>query len=524
MAGTLIEQAWFTGPKTKHPLADPVTAKVLVLRQSGGDSVAVLTTITAWVRELMALPEVPLADRFAVLDLLDGHAKNHQINLVPEFLETTRLRKLTEGLLWTTCFDFWTAIGDAYQACLDAYQAAPQRRGGFAAADAFETLLPVLVGRIIRSLTLQYKWAVLRHLRVDRKFWQDLGRTYLFAESREFATRRVAVYASRHGESSARTELLKILMLAVSGPDALTPIQQHIAERIIAHLGERFVLSVMPQAAGVFDFDLASGLPPTRNRQDQPTPLLVRHFGPGAASEGLEELTGHLRRTGSLPPFINFGQPVERTQIGAVLNHLSRSWAATPVPRQGKRQDLAAELTIVPCLIESARWLTRLMEGGSIAAAAPAIAERWQACDVSAQGCAAIIPQDPGDWVAVGTLVGIHRVSEVAYRMAIIRRIISEGHRQHRIGMEFVGDAAAPVALFPAAATHAADPQRAGETAVLVSRRPDPRGIIELLGRHDGIIGAAGLQMRFRDRVYRLELDDLIEDAPGYRRTRYRLS
>lgn len=521
MAEIIVEQEWFTGPQTKHPLADPLSAKVLVSRHSGGDSVAVLTTITAWVRELMALPEVPLADRFAVLDRLDAHAKNHQINLVPEFLETARLRKLTEGVLWTTSFDFWTAIGDAYQACLDAYQVAPQPS---AELDEFNELLPVLVGRIIRSLTLQYKWAVLRHRRVDRKFWQDLGRTYLFAESREFAARRVAVYASRHGESSASTELLKILMLAVSGPDALTPIQQHIAERIIAHLGERFVLSVMPQAAGVFDFDLASGRPPSRNAQDQPTPLLVRHFGPGSANEGLDELTGYLRRTGTLPPYINFGQPVERTQISVVLSHLSRSWADTPVPRRGKRQDLAAELTIVPCLIESARWLTRMAQAGSIAAAAPAIAERCQACDASARGCGAIIPQDPGDWVAVGTLVGVHRASEAPYRMAIIRRVISEGHRQHRIGMEFVGDAAAPVALFPAAATHAADPSRAGETAVLVSRRPDPRGIIELLGRHDGIIGAAGLQMRLRDRVYRLELDDLIEDAAGYRRTRYRLS
>ncbi|HET6718547.1 MAG TPA: hypothetical protein VFH22_02800 [Rhodocyclaceae bacterium] len=518
MAETTFAHEWFTGPKLKHPLADPATAKVLLARHRGGDSVAVLTTITGWVRDLMALPDVALAERFAVLDQLDAHAKNHQINLVPEFLETARLRKLTESVLWTTCSDFWTTLGDAYQACLDAYQAAPRPHPGL------DYLLPLLVGRIIRSLTRQYKWAVLRHQRVERKFWQDLGRTYLFAESREFATRRVAVYASRHGESSARTELLKILMLAVSGPDALTPIQQHIAERIIAHLGERFVLSVMPQTAGIFDFDLASGLPPTRNSQDKPTPLLVRHFGPGAANEGLKELTGYLRRTGALPPFINFGQPVEWAQISAVLNHLSRNWAASPVPRQGKRQDLATELTIVPCLIDSARWLTRLMDGGDIAAAAPAGAERWQACDVSAKGCGAIIPQHAGNWVAVGTLVGVHRASEAPYRMAIVRRISGDGHHQHRIGMEFVGDAAAAVALFPAAATAAADPQRHGETAVLVSRRPDPRGIIELLGRPDGIIGATGLQMRFRDRVYRLELDAVIEDTRGYRRTRYRLA
>lgn len=518
MAEILFDREWFSGPKTKHPLADPVTAKVLVSRHSGGDSVAVLARITGWVHELMALPDVPLADRFAVLDLLDAHAKNYQITLVPEFLETTRLRKLTEGLLWTTSFDFWTAIGDAYQACLDTYQANPEPGG------EFDDLLPVLVGRIIRSLTLQFKWALLRHQRVDQKFWQDLGRTYLFAESREFATRRVAVYASRHGESSASTELLKILMLAISGPDALTPVHQHIAERIIAHFGDRFVLSIMPQAACVFDFDLAGGKAPTRNTQDNLTPLLVRHFGPGAANEGLEELTGYLRRTGTLPPYINLGHPAERTQVSFVLNHLTRSWADTPVPRQGKRQELATELTIVPCLIESAGCLTRLMDGGSMAAAAPEIAERWLACDASTKGCGAILPQPPSDWVAVGTLVGIHSENASSYRMAIIRRIISEDPSQHRIGMEFVGDSAVPVALFAAAATHAADRNRPGEAAVLVSRRPDPRGMIELLGRHDGILGTDSLQMRFRDQVFKLELVDMIEDTPGYRRASYRLS
>lgn len=517
MAEILFEREWFTGPNTKHPLADPATAKILVSRHSGGDSVAVLATITGWVHELMALPEVPLADRFAVLDLLDAHAKNYQINLVPEYLETARLRKLTEGVLWKTSFDFWTAIGDAYQACLDRYQSAPPP------GREFDELLPVLVGRIIRSLTLQFKWALLRHERVEQKFWQDLGRTYLFAESREFANRRIAVYTSRHGESSASVELLKILMLAISGPDALSPVHQHIAERIIAHFGDRFVLSIMPQAAATFDFDLASGKPPTRKTQDKPTPLLLRHFGPGAANEGLEELTGYLRRTGGLPPYINFGQPVERTQASAVLNHLSRCWADTPVPRQGKRQELVTDLTIVPCLIENTRCLTRLMEGDDIAAA-PDIAERWQACDTSAKGCGAILPQAPGDWVAVGTLVGIHSENESTYRMAIIRRIISEAPGQHRVGMEFVGDSAAPVALFAAAATHAADQSRPGEAAVLVSRRPDPRGIIELLGRHDGMIGADKLQMRFRDQVFKLERVDLIEHTPGYRHASYRLS
>lgn len=517
MAEVSFEQEWFTGPKMKHPLADPASARVLVARHASGDPASVLKKITHWVQELMTLPEVPLQDCFAVLDLLDAHAKNFQITLGTEYLETARLRKVAEGSLWTTSHDFWTTIGAAYLKCLDRYQAEtpPSREVDY--------ILPALVGRIIRSLTLQFKWTLLRHERVDEKLWRDLGRTFLFAESRDFSDRRIAVYASRHGESSAQAELLKILMLAVAGPDGLTPIQLHLAERITAHFGDRFVFSNVPLSGTAFNFDLAAGKAPLRNGVSSPAPLLRRYFGPGQAIEGLHELGAYLARAGSLPPFINLGQTVERSEIAAVLNHLLRCWAATPVARHGQRQHFDAELTVVPGLVENSRWLERMMASGSIAVAPPPVATHWLACDASQTGCGAIVPEIPEDWVAVGALVGLHNPSEASFRMAVIRRIISEGHHQDHVGLEFIGDSAAPVALFPAAATHAADPARPGEAAILVSRRPDARGRIELIGRHDGIGQTSHLQMRFRDRVHKIALVEVLEDSRHYRRVSYQL-
>ena len=525
MAKVLFEPDWITSPKVKHPLADSSSARAHVARHATGNSATVLAQITGWTQELMRLPDAelaapladPLAARFAVLDLLDAHAKNHQISLIPEYLETARLRKLTEGALWKTSFDFWKVMGDAYQACLKAYQSNPPQ------TSEHDYLLPILVGRILRSLALQIKWTLLRHERVEEKLWRDLGSAYLFAESRNFATRRVAVYASRHGESSAQTELLKVLMLTIAGPDALSPMHQHIAERIVAYFGDRFVLSTTPSTACRFAFDLVTGKAPARNEKLDGARLLARHFGPGDAAEGLLELMAFVHRHGKLPPYVNAGVPLERDQIEVVLRHLGRHWADSALPRQGERQQQTARMTIAPGLIEISHWLKKMMSAASAVDAQPQSAEHWQVSDASASGCGLMAPSQPSDWVAIGTLVGVHDENDFSFRLGIIRRIIRQGDAQHHVGVEYLGAAAAPVAIFPAAATHAADQDRPGEAAVLVSRGPDEHGTVELISRADGTSNAKALQMRLRSQVHQLEQVQVMEQSAGYRRARYRL-
>ena len=363
---------------------------------------------------------------------------------------------------------------------------------------------------------------MLKHERVDEALWRDLGRAYLFAESQNFATRRVTVYASRHGESSAQNELLKILMLSISGPDGLSPAYQHVAERIIAYFGDRFVLSPAPHESCSFVFDLVSGKPPSRTNNAHQSPLLVRYFGPGNALEGLAELDSYLQRTGTLPPYINLGTPFERSQLDTVIRHLERSWAELAVPRNSERRKEFSSITVVPGLPDNVRWLNAMMQASSIAVPAPASAEQWNICDASARGFGALI-ETPGEWVAIGALLGMHNPKTVSYRMACVRRMIQEDNGSHRIGLEYLGDSAAPVALFSAAATQTADLDQAGEPAVLISRSPDAEGAIQLISRPDTLSKASRLQMRFRDRVHPIELLEILEETREHRLARFRL-
>lgn len=510
-------QVWLAEPEARHPFSDLQEARLLVGRLPTGDSMAVLQKITAWVTEIIQIPDFPIQHQLDLIDLFDRLAKNHQLNLIPEYLDAPRMRKLSESHLWTTSFEFWRALSNGYLHCLERYQAAEE------GAKDFRRNLPLVACRILRSLTLQLKWTLLRYARVEERLWRDLGRAYLFAESWGFATRRSAIYLGKHGESTAQEELLKALMLAISAPDALTPVQLQIAERIVAHFGSRFSLHTTSGPGCTFMFDLSMHTTPTRARKDAGAAPLLRFFGPGTAAEGLHQMTSHVRQHGMLPPDTNLGGNFDIKVVRSVLEHLARCWSDSAVARRSKRHDVVTRLTVVPGLVETTRWLERMLAEGTANVTNPHAAESWIVFDASDGGCGAVVPSRPADWMAVGALIGVHSETAAVCRMGILRRIASDAYDQHRVGIQFIGEQAAPVALFPATAKNAANLTRPGEPAILISRRPDKHGAIELLLRPGSFMYARALQMRLLDRVLKVERIELIEQDKDYQRVACRL-
>jgi len=482
-----------------------------------GDSLAVLGKISTWIEEIIEIPDFPLQHLLDVLDLLDQFAKGHQLNLVPSYLDTPRMRKLSESQLWTTSFQFWQTIGSAYLYCLERFQAGDEVTKGF------RRNLPMIVCRAIRSLTLQLKWTLLRYGRVEDRIWRDLGRAYLFAGSWNFATRRSAIYPGSHGEATAQEELLKALMFFVSAPDALTPVQQHIAERIVAYFGPRFALHTTPGPGCIYTFDLSMHLPPIRARKGTVAAPLLRFFGPGTAFEGLHLMIEHMQEQGKLPPDTPLNGHFDVKDIKTVLDHLARCWSEFPAARRGKRRDVLTRLTVVPGLAETAQWMRQMIEAGTVEVTDPRVAESWVVIDASDAGYGAVVTAHPDDWVTVGALVGLRRETAATCHMGILRRITSDAHGQHHVGLQLIGAVAIPVALFAAGTKVAADPLHAGEPAILISRKPDQHGNIELLLRPGSFMHNKTLQMRYRDRLLNIEFAKTIEQSQEYRWVSYRL-
>lgn len=504
-------------PAPVPPLADMDQVRALIQSLAGADPQSVLARVTDWLQTLVRLDGLAFAHRLEVIDLLDRMARNHQFSLVPDYLQTARMRKLVESQLWQTSFGFWHALGDAYLDALERYQASP------ASAAADRSALPWVTGRILRMLGLQLKWTWLRCAPVPQRLWRDLSRTYLLAEGWGFAARRCTLYPGKQGLSSPQEELLRPLMLAMASPDALTPRQQHVAERLAAHLSGRFALHSTPGPACSFVFDLSLHQAPVRTRKAAlPTPP-QRFFGIGTAHEALQRLQQHWHQQGRLPPDTGIGEQYPADDIEQVLTHLLRCWADEAPVRRRARAPVVQRLTVVPGWAGAWPWL----QTGEAASPAPlpvALAESWVVTDASDSGCGAVLPALSGDWLEVGALLAVRAETATAPRMALVRRIAAAGDGQYRVGLEFLGDQALAVWLHPIPGGNVQAPVSGqGTPAVLLHERPDARGAVELLLRAGVPWARQARRFALGNLWLALQLEDVIEAGPGFRRVRARL-
>jgi hypothetical protein len=505
-------------PPSVSPLADMAQVRSLIQGLAGVDAHSVLAQVSAWLRTLTGLEDLPFAHRLEVIDLLDRLAKNHQFSLVPDYLQTERMRKLTESQLWQSSFGFWHALGDAYLDALERFQAMPQPP----ATD--RTQLPWVTGRILRILGLQLKWTWLRYAPVPQRLWRDLGRTYLLAEGWGFAARRCALYPGKQGGSSPQEELLRPLMLAMASPDALTPRQQHVAERLSAYLCGRFALHTTPGPGCSCVFDLSLHQPPSRARKAVLSTPPQRFFGVGTAHDVLQRLQTQWQQQHRLPPDIGVGEQYPPQDVGHVLDHLLRCWADEAPSRRRVRTPVMQRLTVVPGWPAAWRWLH---EGDAAlwASEAPLAAESWVVSDASDAGCGAVVPAFGTDWLEVGALLAVRPERDTTPRMAIVRRIAAEADGQHRVGLEFLGDQALGVSLWAPPPVHEPDaaPSGEGTPAVVLQQRPDARGRIELLLRSAVAWGRGVRRFRLGEQWWSLVFEETLEEGAGFRRVQARL-
>lgn len=513
-----LDQVWLAEPEGRHLFSGLLNANTLVEQLPKGDSVAVLQKVTEWLAQIVQIPDFPLQEQLDVIDVIDRLAKNHQFNLVPEYLDTPRMRKLSESQIWTTSFEFWQALSDAYMHCLNRFQAMED------GSKEFKANLPRVSGRIIRSLALQLKWTLLRYGRVEDRLWRDLGRTYLLAANWGFAIRRSAIYPGRHGESTVQEEVLKALMLSISAPNSLSPLQQHVAERVIAHFGSRFALHSTPGPGCTFIFDLSMHAAPTRAHKGSVPAPLIRFFGPGTALEGLHQLSGYLKQHAALPVDTGIGDNYDVKVIESVLEHLGKHWTDSAVPRRGKRSSVMTRLTVVPGFADAVGWLDGKFNLPIKAQSPVASSESWVVFDASDGGFGAVIPTQPADWMEIGALVAVQAESAQNYRMGILRRIAKEANDECRVGIEFVGEQAVPVTLLPLSSQAAPASVVQAESAILLSRQPDAQGVIELLLKAGRLSYVKARQMKLRGQVFVVEQQHVIDRGRDYQLVAFKLS
>jgi len=439
------------GSRDDHPLAHPKEAEEVFAELRAGDAAKSLDEITHWLESVAGADTLRPERRYELIKRLDETGQPHRARLARDYGSLSRQSKFQESKLWASNHDFWLRCAEAYDSLIRRIEA--KEKG----TDALKNQAAMIAVRALRATGMRLKWLYVRYGPIPAEIWVSLARAYLFAESRRLHLGQLIVYPGLAGDASPEGEFTRALVLAASAPDALSPAELEIAERMIAFCASKFRVSPQPQADSTYWFDLANPRQPLRLAQppEQITPGL-RFFATTAGHADMQELLTRIDQTGELPRGLDLGGVSDVRVVREVLKHLVLNWAPKPPVRKSERRRIQARMVVAHGFAQ----LLNLMRGAGmdIVVGAPAPeTENWVVENLSAGGFGATVPQLRGDWLKIGSLLGVQPDNAGGVRgpwdLAIVRRLARESEgvarNQASAGVQVLARNAMTVSLRP---------------------------------------------------------------------------
>ena len=492
------------GGKVDHPLTDPSRVEGVVAAMWGDDSIAVAKDAFQWLESISAAAEFSLPARYAVIDRIDVSIKRHGQRLLEQYLALKPQSMFQERQLWKAAADIWKALGDAYGVCI------AQAGADAAAAAAFRATLPALLARAMRAQTLQIKWILMRYGYVDDGYWHAVAGLYRHAESGGFLDAVVDIYGGAHGRGSVRQEFLRALMLGVSSTGGLSPIQQNIAERAIAHFSGHFESGMLPGEGRNFLFDLNGGHSPARALGVPVAGVQLFYFGAGGALDGAQKIIDAILESGEQALLdIDLGPGENIDRMADTLTHLAFNWEKELPLRDSERREVNSTLQVTQGF------------DGVLALGQRVVQETWMVDNASAEGYGLIVPARRGEWLQVGVLIGILPEGEpAAWGAGVVRRVESDGQGQRRVGIQVLSRRVVPATM----TLRGADAGHLPQTVVFLDAEPSQSGYwLALLRPGSLVLRDAFEATRVADGMtFIVTPSGLVESGPDFDRVRFK--
>jgi hypothetical protein len=144
------------------------------------------------------------------------------------------------------------------------------------------------------------------------------------------------------------------------------------------------------------------------------------------------------------------------------------------------------------------------------------VGESWIVENVSAGGYGAIVPPVKGDWIEVGSVLGVLTETARYWGAGIVRRLTCDEFQQRRVGIQLVSKAVIPVQLSPVGNVSSINVVRDGDAAVLLSTTPDRHGDVSLLLKTGSYAANQPLEMIVRGKRYHLMPRRLVEGGGDF--------
>lgn len=507
---------WIRRGRSDHPLDDKDAPKILLDDLAGKDPIPALEQLSSYLDAVKTADNLKPLRALEIVDLLDRTGRATQRRLNQTFVaESQHLTKFQQARLWTAVYAYWTQIAEGYRFCLAKYEV------GAVGATALTPQLPRIICRAMRACAGQLKWSLLRYGPIEGRVWHDLGGLYLLAEALQFAQTTLGVYRGAKGESSPERELLRALMLAVSAPDGLLPVQIEIAERVIAQWAGSFRIASRPSAGVHYIFQVSGERPPGRLPANSRIRSGMRFFGPGEASLLLEQSIQSIDRDQAvLPPDLVPGSHFEPGLVQATLRHLLRYWGPKLPERTQRRRRHVERVSVVHDYEEV------VANVGGLFFESPFVSndEEWVIENESESGFGAFVAQPNGTWLKVGSLIGIRREDGVSWGAALVRRVTLDEKGNRYIGIEVLAPGGAAVTILAGSmSTKDSSIPAEGELCILLPSATVQSGEARLLMRPGLFSPARNLVMRAYDRQYLLVPFGLMRSGDEFDLGRYRI-
>jgi hypothetical protein len=490
--------------KSEHPLGDAGKIRELIGKLPASDSVQAIGELASWLELLNAADGVRLADRFEHLSLLDGASREPERKVFADYLATPRQKKAHEHRLWSSAYNFWRLLGEGYQRCLEP---AERESAGAATAKADGA---TYIGRALRCLRQQLRWNLMRYELPEARVWSAMARLFEMAEQEGLLDETIAVYPVSGAPSTPRQEFLKGMMLAASSTDSLQPAGQDLAVRIASYFSGMFVVSKGPEGCTHW-IDLAAARAPVRVLRNPPQVATVRYIGAGPALRELGQLRAHITYTRTLPEGLSLGAH-DHEVVLELLEHLEQDWAGKTQARRHERRKIAARVTVVPGFREIVASL-EFAVNDSLDFTHQKSAESWIVQDVSAGGYGAVIPAVAGDWVEVGSVIGVEGESFREWRVGLIRRVTRNEQQQQHVGVQLLAQSATLL--------HLRTPGARPTPAILLSPQIDGQKEIEILTPRGHCAKRDGVEATLGEKTHTLVPVDLVEHDGDYDRVKF---
>jgi len=506
---------WIRSPSAEHPLENVVDARQVLDDLAAHGPYRALEELAGYLDAIKTSEGLKPTRAFELVDLLDRTARPYQRKLNLEYVTGgTRLTKFQQHRIASTVYAFQTQLAEGYRYCLAKFEV------GAVGAAALKPSLPKIAGRALRACSAQLKWSLLRYGPVEREIWETLARVYAAAEALGFAPQPLNLYRGEKRETSAEQEFLRPLMLAVSAPDGLLPIQIELADRVIACFSDAFAIASAPGTQLHYVSDLATAFPPGRISPRVTVTPQTRFFGPKEAATRIARHVEAIERTGTVPEELNLGLDIPAPVVLDTLQHLVRYWSPNLPERKESRRRRTEHVTVVHDFGEV------VATAGGLFFESPFVSndEEWIVENESASGFGAFVPKHLGAWIRIGMLIAVRREGGVAWGIGIVRRVIGDDKGNRYVGIQMLAHGGAAVTILPNGLTAlGSDISPDGELCILLPASKTQSGEALLLLRPGLFSPKVGMEMRAYDRHYLLTPVALVESGEDFAIGRFRI-